>query len=752
MKKISSIILALFLIVALIYTATTFASPVKNIRVGNLWVKVNASAQQSETTIMPVGAYARYSESYWEFLRCAGTRFGCKNWKDETGKVWPVKLAGAPYGTSDEVINQFSIPDSNAIEIHRYFRYEPPEVIVDGMHLEPPFPRSGDHVDKSKIEGFAGGTCTADVLVESFVRTWMGLSIHARTLAWGQKDHDDYIIWDWTLINTGNIDKDPEIELNQTLDSLYIMRQIEYFPMDPSWAHTEWHDWIGVRPGDSVRMTLFHPWTATWAPNDALGAIWDDFWGSPEYIGNSNGTAEAMIFVPKTKPGGLEPVDELFPNNPASDDPIQPRSHGVHGPDDFAFKHHSGKRPESDWKLVYNVMKFSEKVNPKYEPFVDYMTDAYPNTYHTIPPIDRPGTCPDELPGHWYFWHGVVHPTSGPFNLALGDSIRIVWAAIGASLRKDMEYKLGQAWKAGTLKFKGKDPLPAKIYDEELWKGCRYTDEANLAKMQWIWTTMDSLVKSGLAAQWNFDQGYNIPVPPPPPSLYVNSKPERVEVSWGDESEVASDFAGYKVYRAIGNPGATYQNGQFYGQWEPIFQCGGEEPEEPNVQYSEAVTHSFNDTSAERGQEYYYYVAAFDKGGETDVWGTTEPLESSRWMNRTTQSASLTRSSEETLSKIRVVPNPFNAKAENVQFVGAPNRIVFMNLPPVCTIKIYNFSGDLVKTLEHTDGSGDEAWIDPTHQHYMTTTSGQVVVSGLYIAHITTSDGKSTDVKFLIVR
>jgi hypothetical protein len=50
------------------------------------------------------------------------------------------------------------------------------------------------------------------------------------------------------------------------------------------------------------------------------------------------------------------------------------------------------------------------------------------------------------------------------------------------------------------------------------------------------------------------------------------------------------------------------------------------------------------------------------------------------------------------------------------------------------------------------DGSGDEAWSDPTNTYYMVTSSNQVPVSGLYIANIVTPDGRSTNIKFVIIR
>jgi hypothetical protein len=88
-----------------------------------------------------------------------------------------------------------------------------------------------------------------------------------------------------------------------------------------------------------------------------------------------------------------------------------------------------------------------------------------------------------------------------------------------------------------------------------------------------------------------------------------------------------------------------------------------------------------------------------------------------------------------------------------IQFQGTGKlKLMFVNLPPVCTIYIYNESGDLVKILNHTDGSGGEAWSDATQENFLTTDSGQMVVSGIYIAHIITPQGETENVKFLIVR
>ena len=117
-----------------------------------------------------------------------------------------------------------------------------------------------------------------------------------------------------------------------------------------------------------------------------------------------------------------------------------------------------------------------------------------------------------------------------------------------------------------------------------------------------------------------------------------------------------------------------------------------------------------------------------------------------------------TSARNEKLSEIRVVPNPYNLKARNIQYglndPSSIDKLGFFNLPPVCKIKIYTELGDLIATIDHTNGSGDDYW-------YSLTSSRQIVVSGLYIAYFevteNSSDGQykkgdSIFKKFIIIR
>ena len=105
--------------------------------------------------------------------------------------------------------------------------------------------------------------------------------------------------------------------------------------------------------------------------------------------------------------------------------------------------------------------------------------------------------------------------------------------------------------------------------------------------------------------------------------------------------------------------------------------------------------------------------------------------------------------SQEDLSKIRIVPNPYNINDPLLITYGYTDQrnITFYNLPPFCTITIYTENGDLVRTIDHNDplGTGSEPWD-------MLTSSQQVINSGIYIAVFKKPDGELSYQKFVVVR
>ena len=72
------------------------------------------------------------------------------------------------------------------------------------------------------------------------------------------------------------------------------------------------------------------------------------------------------------------------------------------------------------------------------------------------------------------------------------------------------------------------------------------------------------------------------------------------------------------------------------------------------------------------------------------------------------------------------------------------NKINFFNLPGKCTIRIYTVAGDLVKTIDHNDGTSEEAW-------YQLNDNNQLVFSGVYIYHVQSDFGNKIG-KLIVIR
>jgi hypothetical protein len=95
------------------------------------------------------------------------------------------------------------------------------------------------------------------------------------------------------------------------------------------------------------------------------------------------------------------------------------------------------------------------------------------------------------------------------------------------------------------------------------------------------------------------------------------------------------------------------------------------------------------------------------------------------------------------LSEILVVPNPFIAQNEITRGRGL-QRIQFTQMPPQATLRIYTISGNLVRVLEHSDGSGTLEWDVRTRFDLF-------VASGNYYFHVTTPDGRTSLGRFAVI-
>ena len=608
------------------------------------------------------------------------------------------------------------------VELKQTAKYAAPYVFVDGYNLTAKYLDDIDEINPDQI---------ADRVVTNVVNTSMGLTITRNIYAFSQQYHDNYFIKEFIYTNTGNTDYDDEIELNAPLKGLRISWGTRYsvcwdgaFVIGGaqkfgkfSWATKRGEDYAS-HAADAI--TLDNPivdWIRSafeWA-GQGDGNTFDNV-GAPDY------TRSGKLRAPHHAGIAILHVDKSASDH--SDDPNQPVVLGWHAGDTYPRLGDMSYKQEVKMAELYNTIlsgipskglggdeRFDEK----------YMAD-YPIPYK----VHNDG-------GGTNIWAAY-----GPFDLQPGESVRIVEAEGVNGLSKPMCEKIGRRWEKAYKDANDNGPF-------DLPDGTNTTDKDEY-KNQWVYTGKDSIMLTFSRAKRNFDLNYQIPKPPMPPAMVqVVSGGDRIQIKWNpSESETEADFGGYKVFRAVGKSDTVFSE---------IFACG-KGTENPTI------VNVYDDVNAVRGFSYYYYVVAFNDGTNNNTQANPHgPLMSSRYYTLTTEPAYLRRAPGESLKDVRIVPNPFYIKAFDIQFPQEFDKIAFYNIPAQCDIKIFTERGDLIKTIHHTDGSGDEFWNSITDDR-------QVVVSGLYIAHIqVTKDiidratgrrlfkkGEAVNKKFIIIR
>lgn len=723
MKHKIRIILLPVLLGLLIFAQDLLAQGIaKEMTVGYVHFKVVDQADEGEGSF-GWGANSMFWDGYSDnsLYSSKAVMLACKNWTDENGDPSPVpggiKVSGHGQWEVDDQHIIIPIPDEAGNTINRYYRAPLPELVVDGLPISTFFPQnSADHVAPEKIPG------TADGLIESYVNTDMGISFKQRVIGFSQQNHNKYVIKEYIFKNTGNIDADDEIELNQTIEGFYFLKQLRY----QEWPQRPWASAVGQFPGDEVRMIYGYPTREPGSELDNLGGPNVDANG---YLTNPIFMGEALLFA------------SAAPNDFVNDRPAQPHMTGFTDVDFPSFTFHSWNMTTTQKSQLYEVMENGlvnvEGINwPELEGTV-------PGTHHGVP-IDQMGIpYITEMPGFGYSSSGCY--SIGPYDLAPGDSIKVVIADCMGGISPDVSREISKKW------WNNEDPgvpagwendakLPLQYQDfPELYAADERDAVVNLNKDKWILSGKDSLLQTARAAKWAYDNNYNVPLPPPGVSVSVTGLANGIRIEWGKEADSHPGLAGFNIYRAEGNfyPGVPYGESDFIGEWEKVYTASTGE-------------HEFTDSSPSRAVAYFYAVTAFDDGGAgVDFDGISHVLESNPYNSVTTFAANLQREAG-SLAKVVIVPNPYNVAANALLYPGENNKIAFLDVPQKCTIRIFSESGDLIKTIEH-DGSGDAYWGDIPNEH-QTTETGQLVVSGVYIVQFETPDGGSQIKKLIIVR
>ena len=301
--------------------------------------------------------------------------------------------------------------------------------------------------------------------------------------------------------------------------------------------------------------------------------------------------------------------------------------------------------------------------------------------------------------------------------------MKVVIAEGIAGLSDEAAWDIGRAYKLS-----GWDDTMVFEFDAN-GNGMIDSDEA-MTKNEWFMTARDSMFQMFQRAIDNYRGGLNAPHPPAPPSSFiVTSGTDRINISWTASQSPAT----WELYRAQ----------KHYSGIVTALQVGADGLAVPDharayelVQTLPGGTTSYDDTDVVRGGSYYYYLQGVGSDGSR----------TNRYYAQTYNAAFLRRPPGKSLSDVRIVPNPYHLGADPAVRLDVQDRMAFYEIPGQSRIEIYSELGELIRTIDHLDGSGDEFWD-------MTTSSRQVVASGIYIAVITNLETNEQAIqKFIVIR
>jgi hypothetical protein len=627
-----------------------------------------------------------------------GLWIGVKDW---TNKFKEFK----PFYVSEGGYLNFDAPDLlKKISSRKWVRQYLPLVSVN----DNPEERILDNATSSSYK--AG--LVADEMITTKWTTDVGVEITRNSYAYANPAFGNFIIQEYILKNTGNVDTSPALELNnQNLTDVYFGFWRSFIPgLDNGhpMAGGEYDDWChyyGNQPGDSLR----------------------GFWAI--YDGDNNRKSYNDIGDPSEVTGEF-----LAP---------QHVSFGVlHADTDHANESDDRKQPGTVNFWPRQQVHSHTKGDPEQTLYADISSgvqsqgsDAIGVTNAWDPQVQRPD----------------VLMSFGPYNIPFGKDIRIViFDAIG-SINRKLASEYGRLWKNGQLTYKGLTGDQAK---NAILATGRDSLNQTVRRTEWTW-------KNGLAA---------VPDGPESPNLRIKAGPGKVEIEWyygnygyhtttptePDVDTKVQDFSGYRLYRAE----EAYTN-----IYTKIWECGG--------QTGVPVSNTFTDRNVKRGASYFYYVTAFDDGSQNSCELLKgKSTESSWFSNRNYQFAAVSfEGARSQMDSIYVVPNPYHV--QGLEYGGTiaedwiiepdigtriEDRLSFVGLPAKAKIRIFTAHGNLVATLEHPNPynlrsvpeSSDEMW-------FQITDSWQTPKSGVYFYTVEgwNLEGQplgTTTGKFVIIR
>ncbi|MDZ7333405.1 MAG: hypothetical protein ONB31_15630, partial [candidate division KSB1 bacterium] len=570
--------------------------------------------------------------------------------------------------------------------IKEYRRHKPPEVWV--------YANGEMQLSSRRFNGIIDPNLPSDQMIELHYKSYPGFEVTKRSYSYSNPNHDDYVIHVCKYKCTFDWDQDPQPDTDptQTLQDVYFIIGYSFQTAEGTWiTYSRWYE---EAKDDWATYEMYTPKLVSGGRPLAISYCWDG--DHPE--------------ITEFEEGGREFDDTGDPRFAIGEGGATPLPSAEFISTAYAgfAALHVDKSPfdhSDDWNQPISIMGNMNIYNvwdsdfPGFATVWDWAASGIKQTVE-----DQSGWPDDAMAQEDEF----PFQSFGPYNFKLGDSITIVYVTAANGISRKLAIEKGLEWR-------------------DWYRGVEGATFDDVAKNALLATGRDSLFQTIDRALWAWNRNLDIPDPLPAPDLTVRSGPNVIYLEWedlsneGDPDTGVPDLDHYVIYRKQGNFLVDEYNelraDGVHLLWEPIAVV-------PKTQ------HSYVDSNVVRGEAYHYAVTAVDNGSQNkDGLFPGQPLESSRYANRSELPAFAFEPGRADAKSVRIVPNPYIVRAGEFNFTGDDNRLLFVNLPAYCTLRIYTVTGDLIKTIQHTSGSADESWDQVTE-------SNQLIASGVYILQI----------------
>ena len=565
--------------------------------------------------------------------------------------------------------------------------------------------------------------------------TSVGVKLKQRSMAWSYPGYDDFIIYDYTLVNTGNIaipSVKQIVNYTQTLNEFWFV----------------FHSGIQVSTKGMLNFHYNSDFIKSAAPAGGFG--YHKELGYTDYYAVENDITDGkgLLYYSYDFNGGREPVIwDVYG--------LKNNWQGILGgelqdPAAFGFVMLYRTPPPNGNQDPFEAdPSFFSIYSDELETFKGKQVDFEGFGLSAFKPIQllqfatENHRAPND--GKLYCWYTS---SFGPYTLAPGDSIRIILAEIAGSL----------------------DLHQVVAGDPDYW-----FPDSTIADIRRNAEAVRNAVKWGFGADvGGIKLAADVPDPPPAPNCKATNSSyggdtAKISIQWDKLAEQTEfvdgsgsvfydgelDLSGYRIYRGTDKRGiwdliADIPYAQFNNYWK-----------------EELQQYEYVDYGVQFGFEYYYYVQAY--------YSSPKPWTSANG-NIVNDLGELASGDYNRTLRTAAKPGPVDLLKESWDVFAAPNpyiegdpehsfsqnqndptlyyKIEFRKLPESATIKIFNLAGDLVRTLNHEPDaignlSGSIEWDQRSD-------SGLLVAPGLYIYVVQSETdgtvGSRTTGKLMIIR